>query len=93
MTEFVVETRSLVKRYGRVAALDGLSMEVPRGAVYGFLGRNGAGKTTAIRVLAGLARPQSGEARVFGLREQGCRGSRTATNTISTEGGQGVLKF
>lgn len=67
MTELVVETHSLVKRYGRVAALDGLSLSVPRGAVYGFLGRNGAGKTTAIRVLAGLARPQSGEARVFGL--------------------------
>ncbi|HTV82115.1 MAG TPA: ABC transporter ATP-binding protein [Acidobacteriaceae bacterium] len=67
MTELVVETQSLVKRYGRVAALDGLSLAVPRGAVYGFLGRNGAGKTTAIRVLAGLARPQSGAARVFGL--------------------------
>jgi ABC-2 type transport system ATP-binding protein len=67
MTELVVETQSLVKRYGRVAALDGLSLAVPRGTVYGFLGRNGAGKTTAIRVLAGLARPQSGEARVFGM--------------------------
>jgi ABC-2 type transport system ATP-binding protein len=67
MTDLVVETQSLVKRYGRVAALDGLSMAVPRGAVYGFLGRNGAGKTTAIRVLAGLARPQSGSASVFGL--------------------------
>ncbi len=70
MTERVVETQSLVKRYGRVAALDGLSLAVPRGAVYGFLGRNGAGKTTAIRVLAGLARPQSGEARVFGLHPE-----------------------
>ena len=70
MTELVVETHSLVKRYGRVAALDGLSLAVPRGAVYGFLGRNGAGKTTAIRVLAGLARPQSGEARLFGLHPE-----------------------
>jgi ABC-2 type transport system ATP-binding protein len=67
MTELVVETQSLVKRYGRVAALDRLSLAVPRGAVYGFLGRNGAGKTTAIRVLAGLALPPSGAARVFGL--------------------------
>lgn len=70
MTELVVETQSLVKRYGRVSALDGLSLAVPRGAVYGFLGRNGAGKTTAIRVLAGLARPQTGEARVFGLHPE-----------------------
>lgn len=70
MTEPVIETQSLVKRYGRVVALDGLSLAVPRGAVYGFLGRNGAGKTTAIRVLAGLARPQSGEARVLGLHPE-----------------------
>jgi ABC-2 type transport system ATP-binding protein len=67
MSELVVETRSLIKRYGKLAALDGLTISVPRGCVYGFLGRNGAGKTTAIRVLAGLARPAEGEARVFGL--------------------------
>ena len=55
MSDPVIVTRSLVKHYGDVAALDGLSFSVPRGSVYGFLGRNGAGKTTAIRVLAGLA--------------------------------------
>lgn len=70
MSDLVVETRSLAKRYGNVAALDGLSLAVPQGAVYGFLGRNGAGKTTAIRVLAGLARPHSGHASVFGLDPQ-----------------------
>jgi ABC-2 type transport system ATP-binding protein len=70
MTELVVETQSLVKHYGRVVALNGLSLAVPRGAVYGFLGRNGAGKTTAIRILAGLARPQSGQARVLGLHPE-----------------------
>jgi ABC-2 type transport system ATP-binding protein len=67
MSDPVIVTRSLIKHYGRVVALDGLSLTVPRGSIYGFLGRNGAGKTTAIRVLAGLARPASGEATVLGL--------------------------
>lgn len=70
MSDPVVLTRSLVKHYGKVAALDGLSFTVPRGSIYGFLGRNGAGKTTAIRVLAGLARPASGEATVLGLHPE-----------------------
>ncbi|MFY9935298.1 MAG: ATP-binding cassette domain-containing protein, partial [Silvibacterium sp.] len=72
MSDLVVETRSLVKRYGgsdrrAVAAVDGLSMRVERGSIYGFLGRNGAGKTTTIRMLAGLAKANSGSARVLGL--------------------------
>ena len=70
MSDPAVLTRSLVKHYGKVAALDGLSLTVPRGSIYGFLGRNGAGKTTAIRVLAGLARPDSGEATVLGLHPE-----------------------
>jgi ABC-2 type transport system ATP-binding protein len=67
MTEFAIETHLLGKRYGSFAALDGVSLHVERGAVYGFLGRNGAGKTTAIRILAGLAPSTSGSARVLGL--------------------------
>jgi ABC-2 type transport system ATP-binding protein len=70
MSDPVVLTRSLVKHYGGITALDGLSLTVPRGSIYGFLGRNGAGKTTAIRVLAGLASPASGEAAVLGLDPQ-----------------------
>jgi ABC-2 type transport system ATP-binding protein len=67
MTEFAIETHLLGKRYGSFAALDGVSLHVERGSVYGFLGRNGAGKTTAIRILAGLAPSTSGSARVLGL--------------------------
>ena len=48
-------------------ALRGLSLQVPAGSICGFLGRNGAGKTTTIKVLLGMARPTSGDARVFGL--------------------------
>jgi ABC-2 type transport system ATP-binding protein len=67
MTEFAIETHLLSKRYGSLAALDGVSLQIERGAVYGFLGRNGAGKTTAIRILAGLAPSTSGSTRVLGL--------------------------
>jgi ABC-2 type transport system ATP-binding protein len=64
----VIQTRDLIKRYGRVAALDGLDLAVDEGQIHGFLGPNGAGKSTTIRVLLGLARATSGEASVFGMR-------------------------
>jgi ABC-2 type transport system ATP-binding protein len=65
---FVIETTDLCKRYDDVEALNGLNLQVPAGSIYGFLGRNGAGKTTAVKVLLGMVRPSSGSARVFGLR-------------------------
>jgi ABC-2 type transport system ATP-binding protein len=58
----------LVKRFGSVAAVDGLSFEVPEGSVFGLLGPNGAGKTTAIRVLLGLAAPTAGATTLLGAR-------------------------
>jgi ABC-2 type transport system ATP-binding protein len=61
-----IHTEGLVKRYGHIAALDGLSMTVPRGEVFGFLGPNGAGKTTAVKLLVGLTHPTAGEAWVLG---------------------------
>src|SRR3954465_15079389 len=62
----VIHTQALVKRYGKVAALDGLDLDVEAGQIHGFLGPNGAGKSTTIRVLLGLARATSGTAPVFG---------------------------
>ena len=64
---FVIETSNLTKRYPDAHALQGLDLRVPAGSICGFLGRNGAGKTTAIKVLLGMTRASSGEARVFGL--------------------------
>lgn len=58
--EVALSARGLCKRYGDRAAVDGLAMNVPRGAIYGFLGRNGAGKTTTMRMLSGLVRPDAG---------------------------------
>ncbi|MFD7502611.1 ABC transporter ATP-binding protein [Streptomyces sp. NPDC059850] len=64
----VVETRGLTKRYrGGQLAVDGLDLTVPRGSVFGFLGPNGSGKTTTIRMLMGLIEPTSGGARLLGL--------------------------
>jgi ABC-2 type transport system ATP-binding protein len=67
MTELAIETRDLVKRYGSIAAVDGLSLSVPRGAVYALVGRNGSGKTTTIRMLLDLSLPDAGTARVLGM--------------------------
>jgi ABC-2 type transport system ATP-binding protein len=58
---------TLVRRYGRTDAVDGLSLRVPPGRCYGFFGRNGAGKTTTIKCVLNLLRPTSGQIRVFGL--------------------------
>src|SRR5579859_4717852 len=63
-----VSVRGLSKRYGEVAAVDGLTFELERGTITGFLGPNGAGKTTTLRLLLGLAQPTAGEALVFGRR-------------------------
>ncbi|MGN6326731.1 ATP-binding cassette domain-containing protein [Pseudolysinimonas sp.] len=61
-----IRTSGLGKRFGHQQAVDGLDLDVPRGAVFGFLGPNGSGKTTTIRMLLGLARPTTGEIQVLG---------------------------
>jgi ABC-2 type transport system ATP-binding protein len=62
----IIETRDLIKRYGKFTAVSGLSLEVPTGSIYGFVGPNGAGKTTTMRMLTTLTRPTSGQAWVAG---------------------------
>jgi len=61
-----IETSGLTKRFGHQAAVDGIDLAVPRGAVYGFLGPNGSGKTTTIRVMLGLAAATSGTVSILG---------------------------
>lgn len=69
----VVETYGLMKTFGGKTAVDHFDMHVSQGDIYGFVGRNGAGKTTVMRMLSGLAEPTGGEVRVFGTapREAG----------------------
>ncbi len=64
--QIAVETRQLVKRFGRFTAVDRLDLSIQRGETYGMLGPNGSGKTTAIKMLCGLLKPTSGEALVLG---------------------------
>jgi len=66
-----IETVNLVKRYGRLTAVDKLNLNVSANTIHGFLGPNGAGKTTTIKVLVGLLKPDEGEARIFGERVSG----------------------
>ena len=67
MNETAIATNGLTKSYGDICAVRGLSLKVPRGAIYGFLGRNGAGKTSTIKMLLGLMRPTAGSARVLDM--------------------------
>ena len=66
MGEEVIIARDLRKSFGDFHAVDGISFEVKRGEIFGFLGANGAGKTTAMRMLTGLSKPTSGQGRVAG---------------------------
>ncbi len=66
-TDTVIETSDLSKNYKKIKAVDGLTMQVPRGVVVGFLGPNGAGKTTTMRILMGLVRPTKGSATMLGV--------------------------
>jgi ABC-2 type transport system ATP-binding protein len=65
--EKVITTNKLTKRFGSFTAVDEISFDVYKGEIFGFLGANGAGKTTAIRMLCGLSSPSSGEANVAGF--------------------------
>jgi Cu-processing system ATP-binding protein len=62
----VIRTQDLSKRYGAAMALDGLTLDVPEGELLALLGHNGAGKTTAMKLLLGLTRPTGGEVWVLG---------------------------
>src|SRR6476469_4608222 len=63
---WAIRTRGLTKRFGTTAVVDGLDLEVPTGSVFGFLGPNGSGKTTTIRMLLGLIAASEGDIEVLG---------------------------
>ncbi|MEP4149082.1 MAG: ABC transporter ATP-binding protein [Halioglobus sp.] len=68
MTELAIQTRGLSKRFGDLVAVNSLDLDIPRGQIYGFLGPNGSGKTTAIRMLCGLLTPSAGDISVLGMQ-------------------------
>lgn len=67
MTELTIHARNVVKKFGDFTAIEGINLSVPKGTIYGFLGPNGCGKSTTIRVLTGLLSPTSGSVDVLGL--------------------------
>jgi len=67
MHDYIIETNDLVKVYGITKAVDHVSMHVPSGSIYGFVGENGSGKTTIMRLLTGLATPNNGTYSLFGI--------------------------
>ena len=68
MGEIIISTKDLYKSFKKKEVLKGLNLNVNKGSIYGFLGKNGAGKTTAIKCLLGLFRPTSGEAKILGQK-------------------------
>ena len=66
MSDYIIETHDLTKKYGNQNSVSHLNIHVKKGRIYGLLGRNGAGKTTTMRMLLGLTAPTSGEVEIFG---------------------------
>ncbi|MEJ7678825.1 MAG: ATP-binding cassette domain-containing protein [Segetibacter sp.] len=64
--ENIITTKELTKRFGDFTAVDAISFDVRKGEIFGFLGANGAGKTTAMRMLCGLSKPTSGKSSIAG---------------------------
>jgi ABC-type multidrug transport system ATPase subunit len=81
-----VQTTGLTKRYGGLVAVDSLDMRVRAGEVYGFLGPNGAGTTTTLRMLLGLVRPTAGTIRILGAARRPGRGDQLARVGALVEG-------
>jgi energy-coupling factor transporter ATP-binding protein EcfA2 len=82
----VIITRRLTKYYGPKCVVDSLNLRVPQGCVYGFLGRNGAGKSTTIKMLLGMARPNYGQAELFGENADQLRPETRARIAYLAEG-------
>ena len=66
--DYILQTNALTKKYGRNAVLNGVTMNIRRGDIYGFVGENGSGKTTVIRLITGLIYADSGDFTLFGVR-------------------------
>jgi ABC-2 type transport system ATP-binding protein len=70
MTDTVLETQGLTKYFGSRMVLDNMTVKIPRGCICGFVGRNGSGKTTAIKLLLGLLKPTAGSSTLLGCDSQ-----------------------
>lgn len=85
MSNAAIAVEALSKRFGPTVAVDGLSLEVPKGTVFGFLGPNGSGKTTTVRMLLGLLEPDAGSATVLGRDVAGAADAIRAASGVLLE--------
>ena len=69
-TEYVLRTQNLTKTFGRYKAVNHVSMNVRKGDIYGFIGKNGAGKTTFMKMISGLLTPTEGSIELFGMVDE-----------------------
>ena len=69
MSETILKTENLTKRYGKAQAVDHVSLSIERGDIFGFIGENGAGKTTFMRMVCGLIYPTEGTLELFGISD------------------------
>ena len=91
--DFAVETRGLTRRFGGLRAVDSLDLRVKTGSLYGFLGRNGAGKSTTIKMLTGILAPTAGEVFLLGtdISDDAAAGGGPTPNRSGT-GGHGAVR-
>ncbi len=82
----VIETKNLCKHYGKRSAVSGVNMHVRQGDIYGFIGRNGSGKSTTLKLLCGLARPTEGSIEIFGQSPEDPAARRRMGALIETAG-------
>ena len=82
MSEMLLETRNLTKQYGHHKAVDSVDMHIKKGAIYGFIGRNGAGKTTCLKMISGLSKPTCGEIEMFGYKGKDLQNVRSRVGCL-----------
>ena len=82
MEKYLLSTQGLTKQYGRQKAVDHIDIHIKKGAIYGFIGRNGSGKTTTLKMISGLARPTDGEIIMFGYRGGGLKNIRSRVSCL-----------
>lgn len=87
MNEYLLKTYDLTKQYGHMKAVNQINLHLKKGAVYGLIGRNGAGKTTFLKLISGLAAPTSGEIELFGYRKAELRYVRSRIGCLIEEPG------
>lgn len=85
--EYVLSTENLCKQYSKHLVVDNVSLHIKRGEIYGFIGKNGAGKTTFMKMACGLAMPTSGTIELFGVRENDINMHRARIGNLIEEPG------